>query len=177
MVINMSELFTVDGTVKTYEVPLEMSEVIWKRKKHPIVSKQPVELRLTHEGDRKIAITAKVSLVLEMPCDRCLDSVKVPMDLDFERNVDANASSEERIAQLDEQSYIDGYHLDVDGMVLDEMMTDIPDKVLCREDCKGVCPKCGVNLNHQTCNCDRTELDPRMSIIREIFAKNNRTDS
>mgnify|MGYP000796277080 FL=1 len=92
------------------------------------------------------------------------------MDLDFERNVDANASSEERIAQLDEQSYIDGYHLDVDGMVLDEMMTDIPDKVLCREDCKGVCPKCGVNLNHQTCNCDRTELDPRMSIIREIFA-------
>ena len=42
------------------------------------------------------------------------------MDLDFERNVDANASSEERIAQLDEQSYIDGYHLDVDGMVLDE---------------------------------------------------------
>ena len=33
-----------------------------------------------------------------------------------------------------------------------------------------VCPKCGVNLNHQTCNCDRTELDPRMSIIREIFA-------
>ena len=76
MVINMSELFTVDGTVKTYEVPLEMSEVIWKRKKYPIVSKQPVELRLTHEGDRKIAITAKVSLVLEMPCDRCLDSVK-----------------------------------------------------------------------------------------------------
>lgn len=63
------------------------------------------------------------------------------MDLDFERNVDANASAEERIAQLDEQSYIDGYHLDVDGMVLDEMMTDIPDKVLCREDCKGVCPK------------------------------------
>ena len=61
MVINMSELFTVDGTVKTYEVPLEMSEVVWKRKKYPIVSKQPVELRLTHEGDRKIAITAKES--------------------------------------------------------------------------------------------------------------------
>ena len=38
MVINMSELFTVDGTVKTYEVPLEMSEVVWKRKKYPIVS-------------------------------------------------------------------------------------------------------------------------------------------
>ena len=51
MVINMSELFTVDGTVKTYEVPLEMSEVVWKRKKYPIVSKQPVELRLTHEED------------------------------------------------------------------------------------------------------------------------------
>ena len=171
MVINMSELFTVDGTVKTYEVPLEMSEVIWKRKKYPIVSKQPVELRLTHEGDRKIAITAKVSLVLEMPCDRCLDSVKVPMDLDFERNVDANASSEERIAQLDEQSYIDGYHLDVDGMVLDEMMTDIPDKVLCREDCKGICSQCGKNLNGGPCGCAEEPKDPRMAAISDIFSK------
>ena len=171
MVINMSELFTVDGTVKTYEVPLEMSEVIWKRKKYPIVSKQPVELRLTHEGDRKIAITAKVSLVLEMPCDRCLDNVKVPMDLDFERNVDANASAEERIAQLDEQSYIDGYHLDVDGMVLDEMMTDIPDKVLCREDCKGICSQCGKNLNDGPCGCAEEPKDPRMAAISDIFSK------
>ena len=46
MVINMSELFTVDGTVKTYEVPLEMSEVIWKRKKYPIVSKQPAKPKI-----------------------------------------------------------------------------------------------------------------------------------
>lgn len=177
MVINMSELFAADGIVKTYKPELEMSEIVWKRKKYPIVSKQPVELRLTHEGDRKIAITAKVSLVLEMPCDRCLENVRVPMDLDFEREVDASASAQERIAQLDEQSYIDGYHLDVDGMVWDEMITELPEKVLCKEDCKGVCPKCGVNLNHQTCSCDRTELDPRMSIIRDIFAQNNRTDS
>lgn len=177
MVINMSELFTADGIVKTYEVMVDMSEIVWKRRKYPIVSKQPVKLRLTHEGDRKIAITAKVSLVLEMPCDRCLENVKVPMDLDFERKVDAAASAQERIAQLDEQSYIDGYQLDVDCMVLDEMITEIPDKVLCKDDCKGVCPKCGINLNHETCSCDRTELDPRMSIIRDIFAKSNRTDS
>lgn len=177
MVINMSELFTADGIVKTYEVMVDMSEIVWKRRKYPIVSKQPVKLRLTHEGDRKIAITAKVSLVLEMPCDRCLENVKVPMDLDFERKVDAAASAQERIAQLDEQSYIDGYQLDVDCMVLDEMITEIPDKVLCKDDCKGVCLKCGINLNHETCSCDRTELDPRMSIIRDIFAKSNRTDS
>lgn len=177
MVINMSELFTADGIVKTYEVPLAMSEITWKRKKYPIVSKQPVKLRLTHEGDRKVAVTAKASLVLEAPCDRCLETVRVPMDLKIEREVDANASSQERIAQLDEQSYIDGYSLDVDCLVRDEMMTDMPDKVLCKEDCRGVCPRCGCNLNIRACSCKEEDLDPRMSIIRDIFAQSNPTDS
>lgn len=169
MVINMSELFAADGISKAYEVPLDMSEVIWKRKKYPIVSKQPVYLKLTHEGDRKVAITAEASLVLEMPCDRCLDTVQVPMKLSIESKVDANASAQERIAQLDEQSYIDGYSLDVDRLVWDEMILNMPDKVLCRENCKGVCPKCGINRNERTCDCDLTQLDPRMSIIRDIF--------
>ena len=72
--------------------------------KYPVVS---ISLKSIHADSYAKAkaqlilslIHIQVSLVFEMPCDRCLDNVKVPMDLDFERNVDANASAEERIAQ------------------------------------------------------------------------------
>ena len=105
-----------------------------------------------------------------IPCDRCLEQVLVEIPYSIERKLDMKQSDEDRVEDLDENDYLTGTDLDVDRLVYLEVLMNWPLKVLCREDCKGVCPKCGVNLNYQTCNCDRTELDPRMSIIREIFA-------
>ena len=80
-----------------------------------------------------------------------------------------NLTDEERIANLDEQPYLQGYNLDVDQLVRDELLLNLPMKVLCDEDCKGICNRCGANLNHETCDCDRSSLDPRMSVIQDIF--------
>ena len=46
-------------------------------------------------------------------------------------------------------------------------------KTLCREDCRGICRKCGRNLNEGDCGCDTVELDPRMAVIAEIFKNSN----
>ena len=53
--------------------------------------------------------------------------------------------------------------------VYNEILMRFPMKTLCREDCKGLCLKCGKNLNEGECGCDRASLDPRMSAIRDIF--------
>ena len=78
-------------------------------------------------------------------------------------------SSEEKLEQLDENNYIAGYQLDVDALIADEMVLQWPLKVLCKEDCKGICTVCGKNLNEQECECDRTVLDPRMAAFLDIF--------
>lgn len=169
MVINMSELFSADGISKTYEVMPDLRSFSWRRQQYPVSCKQPVSIKLMHEGNRKVAITATAMLSLEIPCDHCLETVEVLMELIIDREVDANATAQERIAQLDEQSYMDGYNLDVDQLLQEELMLNMPSKVLCKEDCKGVCPRCGVNLNYETCSCETEDLDPRMSIIRDIF--------
>ena len=67
--------------------------------------------------------------------------------------------------------YIHGYDLDVDELVYSEILVNWPLRVLCKEDCKGICSICGKNLNHGTCDCDHTDLDPRMAQIRDIFNK------
>ena len=56
-----------------------------------------------------------------------------------------------------------------DALIYDEILTGFPMKVLCREDCKGICRTCGINLNDKTCSCGRTDLDPRMAAIQDIF--------
>ena len=78
-------------------------------------------------------------------------------------------SFEEQAMELDEKNYIDGYNLDVDKLLYNEILIGWPMKILCREDCKGICSVCGQNLNEGTCDCEDTGLDPRMSVIRDVF--------
>ena len=78
-------------------------------------------------------------------------------------------SDEERQEQMDEDNYIAGYELDVDALIADEIVLQWPMKVLCKEDCKGLCTVCGKNLNTGECGCDRTVLDPRMAAFLDIF--------
>ena len=68
-----------------------------------------------------------------------------------------------------EKSYVEGYNLNVDELVYDEILLNLPMKVLCKPNCKGICNRCGMNLNYGECGCDRESLDPRMSVIRDIF--------
>ena len=78
---------------------------------------------------------------------------------------------ESAILQLEKlkNNYIDGYSLDVEQLVYNELLVGWPTKILCSEDCKGICNVCGQNLNKGTCNCEDTGLDPRMSVIRDVF--------
>lgn len=104
-----------------------------------------------------------------IPCDRCLEDVKREFELNCVKHVDVGLSDAELTEELDESNFIDGYHLDVDKLLFHEILSSWPTKVLCREDCKGLCNVCGQNLNTGSCNCEDTGLDPRMSVVRDLF--------
>ena len=177
MQINMSELFSAEGRSKTYQVPIGLKEIRWNRGRYPVLQADTALLTVVHTKNRKMKVTGSVSLHVEIPCDRCLKPVEYPFELSLEREIDTNATDEERIAALDEQPFVQGYLLDVDRLVYDELIVNMPMKVLCRQDCKGVCPKCGADRNLRDCGCDLTELDPRMSVIRDLFSKSSRQGS
>lgn len=171
MLINLTELFSRDGKEKTYTCRIDMDSLETTKGSYEIVAKNPVSLRIQNLGDRKLLLEGSAEVTLQIPCDRCLEPVDYPFQLDMNEELDLNKTEEERAEDLDEQPYVSGYYLDVDRLLSNELLLNLPMKVLCRDDCKGICNRCGANLNHTACSCDQSSPDPRMSAIQDLFQK------
>ena len=169
MLINLSEVFTLEGKEKTWEVPYEANSFEGADGDYPVVSSEPIKVTVKNLGNRKLEVTGGANVTLAIPCARCLEPVEYTCELDFDQELDMKVSDDDRVKDLDEQSYLTGYNLDADQLVGNELTLNLPMKVLCKEDCKGICNKCGTNLNAATCDCDTRSLDPRMAVIQDIF--------
>ena len=62
----------------------------------------------------------------------------------------------------------DGEVIDVDALVAEELLLAVPDHLVCRDDCKGICPVCGADRNVADCGCDTAEVDPRWAGLKEL---------
>ncbi len=169
MLINLSEIMSVPGNNVHMDVPIELDTFSFADVDYVFTHKEPVSLNIVNMGNRKVSIEANTKLALSIPCSRCLEEVITPFNINMFKEVDFRSTEEERIKELDELNYISGYNLDVDLLVYDEILIGFPLKVLCKENCNGICNVCGTNLNKGTCDCESTGTDPRMSVIRDIF--------
>lgn len=168
MLIDLSELLSTSNKDQTYEVSIEMNELDVNGSVYLFNKKEPVMLNIRNVDRKKILVEAKTSCSLNIPCDRCLNDVEIDFDIDFSKTIDMSndlVDEEDR----DDFAYIVESNLDVDKLVYNEVLVNMPMKVLCDDNCKGICNRCGANLNLQQCDCDRTELDPRMSKILDVF--------
>lgn len=169
MLINLSDVLSDQHKTVEETVRLEMEEIRLQSGTYPIISKEPVHVKVEYIRGKELLITAETRLSVMIPCDRCLEDVKREFELNCVKHVDVGLSDAELTEELDESNFIDGYHLDVDKLLFHEILSSWPTKVLCREDCKGLCNVCGQNLNTGSCNCEDTGLDPRMSVVRDLF--------
>ncbi len=168
MFIDLSDVLSEHHKPIDQIVPVEMTEFVSALGSMPIVEKSDAHIVVKHVKQRELTIDGECRLILEIPCDRCLEPVRTEFELEFVKNINLNDADEQR-DELDEKNYIDGYNLDVDKLLYNEMLIGWPMKILCSDDCKGICNTCGQNLNKGTCNCEDTSLDPRMSVIRDVF--------
>ncbi|HIW83010.1 MAG TPA: DUF177 domain-containing protein [Candidatus Dorea gallistercoris] len=169
MLLDLSDVLSEQHTAIERDVPIEMEKFALSQGCFPILEKSPLSVMVEHVKERKLRITGKARLVFSTVCDRCLTPVETPMILDFAKTVDLDEPEGSQTEDFDEANYIDGYTLDVDQMIRNEILIRWPTKILCGEDCKGICSVCGQNLNEGTCDCEDTSLDPRMSVIRDMF--------
>ena len=136
----------------------------------PIIRKAPVIFHIRNEENAAVFIQVAVDLEVLIPCARCLEDVKTPIHFDIDKKL---RIEEEMLVDddMEEPDYLIGFELDVDKLVYAEILVNWPMRVLCKDDCKGICKVCGMNLNKGACSCQRTELDPRMAAIQDIFNK------
>jgi uncharacterized protein len=131
------------------------------------------EVRLLHTDK---GIWASVVLTYAKPCicSRCLSLFRLPLELSIEEEylptVDVNTGERVRDADMAEDSFlIDGHHiLDITEALRQYEVASTPMKPLCREDCAGLCPICGADLNKGPCNCSRETRDARWSVLAKL---------
>lgn len=171
MQIHLAEISECDGRTEHYSLPFEMPEVYYKGSSYAVMESRQIDLTIENTGNHVLRIYGETDITVILPCDRCLGDVNCDIPVSFDIEADLRKTEEERIRDLDESSYLNGTDLDVDRMVYLELLLRWPDKVLCNDDCKGLCPNCGKNLNAGPCGCLEEPKDPRMAAISDIFSK------
>ena len=173
MVIDISNVVKSINKKNVNEVHIDMTSFESRLGTFPILKKSPIELSIANQENAQLLITGTVDIEMGIACGRCLEEVPTRICFDIEKKltIGNNAIIDE---EMDETDYLIGFELDVDKLVYAEILVNWPMKVLCKDDCEGICKVCGMNLNKGACDCQRTELDPRMAAIQDIFNKFNK---
>ena len=115
-----------------------------------------------------ITLELKADVRYSTNCARCLAPVFESKEILFNKTV---VTEEVGLQNEDNDDYIvskDGY-IDTDETLIEQILLELPLKHLCKEDCKGLCPKCGKDLNTETCSCDTSDPDPRFDALRKLL--------
>lgn len=170
MIINISDILQSANKERTEEVTIGLESFSSKLGDFPITQKAPIMLHIENVENRQLRLEGSGEIEVLIPCDRCLTEVptKIHFDIDRALSITEDTATDEEMEITD---YLIGFELDVDKLVYAEILVNWPMRVLCKDDCQGICKVCGTNLNSGSCDCQRTELDPRMAAIQDIFHK------
>ncbi len=166
MLINLSDVFNTPGKVLEVKVEPELAAYDGGYGEYELETSEPIVFKFSCTDKGKAFISGNVRMSFQGSCDRCLKEVSIPLDFNIEREC---ASPEFKAEEEDDDeelhSFMEGYSIDTETLLHDEITVNWPVKILCREDCKGLCPVCGHDLNEGDCGCDTFVPDPRMAAI------------
>jgi uncharacterized protein len=143
----------------------------------PLKASGRAEVVEEHHGKhlviKDLRLRGRLSARLELQCARCLEAVQQDVNREFEllyRPLGVDAGKDE-ISVTDAEAEI-GYYQG-DGILLEDVLREqvllaLPLKITCKEDCRGICPHCGKNLNQEQCSCSVPIQDPRWAALKEI---------
>ena len=136
---------------------------------------------LTHK-DRDLRVDGTFKTVIRFTCSRCTKkfsrSLAARFDLCYQPQPKWSKEDTEIELRYEDMdvAYYDGIALDVDLMVLEQIELAMPMKFVCQEDCKGLCYRCGADLNEGACLCRNEKIDPRLSVLLDFQKKRQEMD-
>lgn len=135
------------------------------------------ELLVEHRGHNEtvedIRVRAKLAGQFELLCARCLAAVPTALDASFDLifrpgGVDAETGEHAISEDETEIGYYEKSGLPLEDVVREQVLLTLPGRVLCREDCKGLCPHCGTDRNASDCGCAESTGDPRWGALAGV---------
>lgn len=166
MLINLMDILSSNQPNKKISTSLNINEVNINGQKINVRDDVEIELEFISIGEKKLEVKGYFQIVLIIPCSRCMEDVFYTIKEHFEKIIDLNSIEEK---ETEQDVYVDEYNLNVEQLILQEVIINYPMKVLCKDTCKGICKNCGTNLNSSKCNCNMTDIDPRMTVFQDIL--------
>ena len=160
--INLEPIFNEIGSTLKINHTLDLSDIEFSNER-PMTEPCKVEGEIRNETDI-VSLSATVTVLYSGNCDRCAKEVTkeytIPMEHTFvtELNDDQN----------DEYVLVPTMRFDLEGLATEDVLLSLPTKFLCSEDCKGICSRCGKNLNDGPCDC-KPEIDPRLQALADML--------
>ena len=163
MKLDLTRMAREPGAVLPFDYELDLSPVEWNGQR-PFARAVRVTGRVRNMAGAMV-LTARLDGVLSLVCDRCARPCEREKTVEYETLLAselANGESDD-IVLLD----ADG-SLDLDGLMEEVFLLEMDTKNLCSEDCKGLCPGCGADLNRESCRCKK-EVDPRLAKLARLL--------
>ena len=163
MILDLEPIFNNEGMVKEFSYELDLSEQELSGVK-PFSTPVRVSGSVgNHTG--VVELSAKAEFVLDMDCDRCAKPFLREKEVSWRCFLATEKQNEDNddIVLLE-----DGEFVDVEDLARTAFLLEMDTKMLCSQDCKGLCPRCGADLNLGPCFCKK-ELDPRMAILATLL--------
>jgi uncharacterized protein len=123
--------------------------------------------------DREVELRGKLATKVAVACGRCLKSVELLVEVEFtERFAPAVAWKDEEQHELQQEdldlAVFDGEGIELADLVREEIILAMPGHTLCQEQCKGLCPDCGTDLNLSSCDCATKQIDSRWEKLKDL---------
>lgn len=157
MKIDVSAIRFDVGAVQQVDKAVKMNDLVLRDRTVELPEPLHLVLTVTNMEDNYL-VMGKMSLRARVECARCLEPFMFPMEMEFFEEFSKDEMENENL-------------LDLTDSIYEHILLDLPIKTLCSEECKGLCPQCGQNINLQDCGCDRRVIDPRLVKLQDFFKK------
>ena len=166
MLLGLSKIIDCPGQSVSFSVSIDLSDLRFGNC-FPVT--EPVKAEGTVRNTAGVLVmTGNVTTCLHGVCDRCADSFTRDVDIPLNVVLVTELASEEN---EDEWVFpLEGDSADLEDIIRTVFVLNLESKLLCMEDCKGICGGCGKNLNREACSCQK-ELDPRFAALKQLLEK------
>ncbi len=163
MKVDLRTLLKVNGN--TLDVHLKSSDQDFQKLNLQVEEIQGFELKgILVNASSVLKFKGKISFSYKKNCDRCLEIVESKVENELEE-----CFYSERNQMKDIDYFYFEKSLDFTKFIIDQIIMSFPTIHICSENCKGICPKCGVHLNHNECTCKFEDVDPRLSKFKDLI--------
>lgn len=165
MIVDLSPVIKVTGAEIKLDSIVGFSDAEFLGESYRFSKPLRVAGRIYNNG-QSLTLDVNVSGTMHTDCARCLEELETKVDFSVEELL---SQREEGEAESEDIILFDGYTIELDDIIADHFLMNISGRYLCSEDCKGLCPDCGTNLNKGTCDCDTEYIDPRWQALADIL--------